>query len=204
MLWAHDAQLEKRMVVAPDSEGRISLGMENLAAEIWDTRSHAHHNADFRFNSQPLAVAFTERQTIGGRAWPNVKFDDRAHEIAYTLWGNTTLGLLCYWWHSSRQQAGRGSMPITAIRTMPTLDITKLTPAQFATAEEIFEDMREAQFLPANEAYQDNTRKELDHRVLIDMLGLPTSVLEPLDLLRLKWCSEPSVHGGKKTAPGDR
>ena len=34
------------------------------------------------------------------------------------------------------------------------------------------------------------------HRVLIDMLGLPTSVLEPLDLLRLKWCSEPSVHGG--------
>ena len=43
-----------------------------------------------------------------------------------------------------------------------------------------------------------------DHRVLIDLLGLPTSVLESLDLLRLKWCSEPSVHGGKKTAPGDR
>ena len=66
---------------------------------------------------------------------------------------------------------------------------------------EIFEDMREAQFLPANEAYRDNTRKELDHRVLIDMLGLPESVLEPLELLRLKWCSEPSVHGGKRTAP---
>ena len=26
-------------------------------------------------------------------------------------------------------------------------------------------------------------------------------ILESLDLLRLKWCSEPSVHGGKKTAP---
>ena len=26
-------------------------------------------------------------------------------------------------------------------------------------------------------------------------------VLEPLDLLRLKWCSEPSVHGGKGTGP---
>ena len=61
--------------------------------------------------------------------------------------------------------------------------------------------MRDAQFLPANEAYRDNTRKELDHRVLIDMLGLPESILEPLDLLKLKWCSEPSVHGGKKTAP---
>ena len=201
MLWGHDAQLEKRMVVAPDSEGRVKPGREQRAEEIWETRSHAHHNRDFRFNSQPLAVAFTENQTIGGRAWPNVKFSERSHEIAYTLWGNTTLGLLCYWWHSSRQQAGRGSMPITAIRSMPTLDVTKLTPSQLAKAEEIFEDMRDSQFLPANEAYRDNSRKELDHRVLIDMLGLPESILGSLELLRLKWCSEPSVHGGKKTAP---
>ena len=201
MLWGHDAQREKRIVVAPDSEGRVKQGTEDRADEIWVTRSHTHHNRDFRFNSQPLAVAFTETQTIGGRAWPNVKFDDRAQEVAYALWGNSTLGLLCYWWHSSRQQAGRGSMPITAIRSMPTLDVTKLTQDQLDTAGEIFEDMKSSQFLPANEAYRDNTRKELDYRVLIDMLGLPESVLEPLDLLRLKWCSEPSVHGGKKTAP---
>ena len=37
--------------------------------------------------------------------------------------------------------------------------------------------------------------------MLVDMLGLPESILGSLDLLRLKWCSEPSVHGGKKTAP---
>ncbi len=202
MLWGHDAQLETRMVVAPDSEGRVKPGRETRAAEIWETRSHAHHSRDFRFNSQPLAVAFTETQTIGGTAWPNVKFDDPRHEIAYVLWGNTTLGLLCYWWHSSRQQSGRGRMPITAIRSMPTLDVTKLTRAQLEMAEGIFGDTREAQFLPANEAYRDNSRKELDYRVLIDMLGLPESILEPLDLLRLKWCSEPSVHGGKRTAPG--
>ena len=201
MLWGHDAPGEKQMIVVPDSEGRVKQGREGRAAEIWATRSHAHHNRDFRFNSQPLAVAFTETETIGGRAWPNVKFDDRAHEIAYTLWGNSTLGLLCYWWHSSRQQAGRGSMPITAIRSMPTLDVAKLTQAQLDVAEDIFEDMKVAQFLPANEAYRDNTRKELDYRVLIDMLGLPATVVEPLDLLRLKWCSEPSVHGGKRTAP---
>ena len=201
MLWGHDAQCEKRMVVVPDSEGRVKQGTEDRAAEIWGTRSHTHHNRDFRFNSQPLAVAYTETQTIGGRAWPNVKFDDRAQEVAYALWGNSTLGLLCYWWHSSRQQAGRGSMPITAIRSMPTLDVTKLTQAQLDIAEETFEDMKVAQFLPANEAYRDNTRKELDYRVLIDMLGLPATVVEPLDLLRLKWCSEPSVHGGKRTAP---
>ena len=201
MLWNHDAQREKLMVVAPDSEGRVKLGRESRAAEIWDTRSHAHHNRDFGFGSQPLAVAFTESQTIGGRSWPNVKFANRAHEIAYTLWGNTTLGLICYWWHSSRQQAGRGIMPITAIRTMPTLDVTRLTPEQLVTAETIFTHMRDSQFLPANEAWHDNTRQELDYRVLIEMLGLPRSIIQPLDLLRRKWCLEPSVHGGKRTAP---
>ena len=202
MLWNHDAQREKRMVVAPDSEGQVKQGREARANQIWDTRSHTHYNADFRFSSQPLAVAFTELPAIGGRAWKNVRFTDRTHEIAYTLWGNSTLGLLCYWWHSSRQQAGRGSMPITAIRSMPILDVTKLTSAQLEKAEEIFEDMRNTQFLPANEAYHDNSRKELDYRVLVEMLGLPESVMEPLDLLRLKWCSETSVHGGKRTAPG--
>ncbi len=109
MLWSHDAQHEKSMVVDPDSEGRVKIGRESRAAEIWDTRSHAHHNRDFRFNSQPLAVAFTETQTIGGRAWPNVNFADRVHEIAYTLWCNTTLGaaLLLVAFQSSTGRAGQ-------------------------------------------------------------------------------------------------
>ena len=201
MLWGHDAQLEKSLIVAPDSEGRVRRGKESRAAQIWETRSHAHHNRDFRFNSQPLAVAFTQDRTIGGRAWPNVKFNRREHEIAHSLWGNSTLGLVTYWWHSSRQQAGRGSMPITAIRTMPTLDVTQLSDDQLQTAETIFEEIKHLDFLPANEAYRDDTRKLLDRRVLIDLLNLSESILEPLDLLRLKWCSEPSVHGGKGTAP---
>ena len=41
----------------------------------------------------------------------------------------------------------------------------------------------------------------MDRRVLLDLLGLPDTVLDPLDVLRMKWCSEPSVHGGKGTGP---
>ena len=201
MLWNHNAKQETRLLVAPDSEGLVIQGKEVRADEIWQTRSNTHHNADFRFNSQPLGVAFTRDRTIGGRAWPNVKFERREHEVAYSLWGNSTLGLITYWWHSSRQQAGRGSMPITAIRTMPTLDVTQLSEDQLQTAETIFDKLKHLDFLPANEAYRDDTRKLLDRRVLIDLLHLPESILEPLDLLRLKWCSEPSVHGGKGTAP---
>ena len=202
MLWNHDATKETKLVVQPDSEGRVKPNMNSRAVEIWNTRSHALHNADFRFNSQPLGVAFTEQQTIGGRAWPNLRFDSRTLEIAHSLWGNSTLGLLLYWWHSSRQQAGRGIMPITSIRTMPTLDVTALSDAQLKVAESIFDDIRDREFLPANEAWRDESRKELDRRVLVDLLGLDEDkVLGPLGLLRRKWCSEPSVHGGKGTAP---
>ena len=74
MLWGHDAQRERRMVVDPDSEGRIMQGRTDRAEVIWNTRSHSHHNRDFRFNSQPLGVAFTEARTIGGTSWPNVVF----------------------------------------------------------------------------------------------------------------------------------
>ena len=201
MLWGRNSRLQQRLVVEPDSQGRVMIGKEERSAVIWNTRSHAHHSRDFGFNAQSLGVAFTESQSIGGRAWPSVKFDSREQEIAYTLWGNSTLGLLLYWYHSSRQQSGRGLMPVTAIRTMPTLDIRRLTPEQLGTAATIFDDLRDVEFLPANEAYRDDKRKELDRRVLTEMLGLPVSILEPLDLLRLKWCSEPSVHGGKRTRP---
>ena len=203
MLWSHDAKRETRLIVAPDSEGRVKPGRESRAGEIWETRSHAHHNADFRFNSQPLAVAYTEREIIGGRAWKNLKFPDPRQEIAHTLWANTTLGILCYWHHSSRQQAGRGIIPITALRSMPTLDVRALSDTQLETAANIFADLRETDFLPANEAYRDDARQTLENRVLTEMLGIPPEIIaEPLALLRLKWCSEPSVHGGKGTAPG--
>ena len=40
MLWGHNALRERRLIVAPDSEGRVKRGRESRAAEIWETRSH--------------------------------------------------------------------------------------------------------------------------------------------------------------------
>ena len=68
-------------------------------------------------------------------------------------------------------------------------------------AESIFDDFGGRELLPANEAYRDQVRLALDRAVLIDLLGLPEDILDPLDILRRQWCSEPSVHGGKSTRP---
>ena len=61
----HDAKNETRMVCEPDSQLRVRQGMEEKAAAAWATASRAHINLDFRFNSQPLTAAFTERESMG-------------------------------------------------------------------------------------------------------------------------------------------
>ena len=101
-LWNHNAKNETRIVCEPDSQLRVRMGMEEKAAEIWATASRSHLNRDFRFNSQPLAAAFTEHESIGGTAWPNVIFDDPRFDCAFAIWANSTLGLLAYWWHFNR------------------------------------------------------------------------------------------------------
>ena len=117
------------------------------------------------------------------------------------LWANSTLGLMSFWWVGSRQQQGRAITTISALPALPMLDARALAARQLAQASAIFERFRSERLLPANEAYRDDVRKALDRAVLVELLGLPDAVLPPLDNLRLQWCAEPAVHGGKDSAP---
>ncbi len=197
-LWNHDAKKETRIVCEPDSQLIVRKGMEGKAAEIWKTATRAHLNRDFRFNSQPLAVAFSEDVTIGGRAWPNVIFDDERYDYTFAIWGNSTLGLLNFWWHSSRQQPGRAIITIRFAETLDILDLRALSDEQHATARQIFEEFRELEFLPAYAADIDPNREKLDRRVICELLGFDESIFHAVRNLAAKWCAEPSVHGGKK------
>ena len=196
-LWNHDAKNETRMVCEPDSQLRVRPGMEGKAAVAWATASRCHVNRDFRFNSQPLAVAFTEREGIGGRAWPSVGFIDDRFDYAFTLWSNSTLGLLLYWWHSNRQHSGRGTTTIRNVESLPVLDLQALGEEQLRTAEAIFNELRDMELKPAFIADVDPNRALLDRRVLCELLGFDDDVYEGVRRLSAKWCAEPSVHGGK-------
>ena len=197
-LWNHNAATETHVVCAPDSQLIVRQGMEAKAAEAWATASRAHVNRDFRFNSQPLTAAVTERESIGGRAWPNVTFTDARFDYAFALWCNSTLGLLLYWWHANKQQPGRGITTIRAVETLPVLDFRTLSDAQLRTAHVIFDDFRQLELQPAYLADADANRALLDHRVLCDLLGFDADTYDAVRRLAAKWCAEPSVHGGKK------
>ena len=202
VLWAHDAERERRMVVEPDREGLVRPGCDEAALSVWQTASTLHFTLDFQINSQSLTASVTPAPCLGGRAWPSFRPTREEWIAPLALWSNSTLGLMAFWWMGSRQQQGRAITTISALPSLPVLDVRTLRTEQLKHAADIFARFRMEPLLPANQAYSDDVRKALDRAVLVELMELPEDVLSPLDNLRLQWCAEPSVHGGKETAPG--
>lgn len=202
MLWAHKAQLERKLIVKPDSEGLLRPGMAAAAARIWATGTRAHYNLDLQFNAQSTVVAMTVRKCIGGRAWPSVILHDPDHEYAFSLWCNSTLGLLLHWWVSNKTQAGRGTTTVTGIPNIPTLDTRALSDGQHAEADRHCELLREERFLPFDQIDEELARQKLDRAILVDVLGPSESLVaedRPIDLIRRKLAREPQIRGGKRS-----
>ncbi|MBI4288880.1 MAG: hypothetical protein HY671_10680 [Chloroflexi bacterium] len=208
VLWSHNAERERCMVFEADSEGVIRKGanpdeeaaVRSKADRIWATASHCHFNRDFRFNSQSTAMQFTSKRTIGGRAWPSISLNSPDQERALTLWANSSLGILLHWWHANKQQAGRGSIGVSALDSLPVLDVTALSPQSLSKAAAIFEDMKHGELRPVNEIDRDAVRAEIDARIATEVLGFPPELVMPdgpLALLRRKLALEPSIAGGK-------
>ena len=200
-LWGHEADRERHLVVQPDREGSVRDKCVEHADTVWQTATRLHFNRDFRLNSQSLSACLTPTSALGGRAWPNFMIKNRRDETAAVLWANTTLGLILFWWAGTTQQAGRSALTISRLPDLRVLDTRALSDEQHACARRICAEFRARPFLPANEAYRDETRQALDEAVLCDLLDLPSSILDSLDLLRKQWCNEPTVHGGKSTRP---
>ena len=201
-LWNHDAKRESKLVCDPDCQLLVRQGLEEKAAHVWATASRAHLNRDFTFGSQALAIAFTDMESIGGRVWPNVIFPNKRFDCAFLVWCNSTLGLLSYWWHSSRQQSSKASISIRSVAFLPMLDFRALTDEQLRTAEAIFNEFRDKELKPAYLADADPNRALLDRRVVCDLLGFDEDTYVAVRRLAAKWCAEPSVHGGKARPRG--
>ena len=201
-LWNHDAKNETQMVCDPDSQLQVRQGMEDKASAIWATAGRSHLNLEYTFGSQALTAAFTEQESLGSSVWPNVIFSDKRFDYAFSVWGNSTLGLLAYWWHSSRQQSSKARMTIRSAESFPVLDFRALTNEELATAADIFNEFRNREFKPAYIADADPNRALLDRRVVCDLLGFDEEVYKAIRRLAAKWCAEPSVHGGKARPKG--
>ena len=209
VLWSHNAKAERSFVVNPDSQGSVRAGADDSAKNIirervnriFESASHSHFNYDFQYNSQSTCAVYTVNKSIGGRAWPSVKFENSLSEKVFVLWANTTLGLATHWWKANKTQAGRGTITLSALPNLPIFDFKSVASDTLAGCEELFEEFNTKRFMPINEIDSDETRHRLDERFFHEILGFPSEMLSdsgPLGLFRRKFGAEPSIRGGKK------
>ena len=196
-LWNRKGHGEPAFVYEPDADMAVKSGMEQRAQELWNTASRFHIAREFGFNQDITGAVYTDRPTIGGRSWPSITLANPDYEPVLVLWCNSILGLLSYWWASSRQQGARGSLTITQMGKLVVPDVTQLSECQVTAAQDIFNEYRDLELKPAHKADCDPSRAKLDHAVICELLGLSEEVYEASRLLAGKWCAEPSVHGGR-------
>lgn len=213
MLWNHYPNQKKlrigkdpqmAMLTRPDCHGTVKQDLETAAARFYERHAtHLHINIRFQFNGNSTAAAYTPQRSLGGSMWPTLKLATPELEKALCVWLNSTLGMAIYWLESDRGQDGRGGTTVTAIPDIPVLDVTQLNAAQLAAAAQIFNDLKELVMKPANEAWHDPVRQELDARLFREVLDLDDAAVERLGILRRQWCREPTVTAAKKTGPPD-
>ena len=197
-LWNAKSKVQRSMLVLPDSRAIPVPNAEVKVQERIDRNSRTHYNMFMRFTSNSVIALFTDEPTIGPTSVTNVAFENLRHEIPWTLWCNSTLGLFCHWLHSGKQNAGRGKLRLTTLRTLPTLDVRELSDEALANAEAIFERLKYKRMLPLNECARDPVREELDQCLLTEVLGITSDdVLKSMQTLREMLCAEPSIHGAK-------
>lgn len=199
-LWNLNAPAQRAMVVEPDCHLVPRPNRHDKAQTILARNGRVHFNVDMGFSANSLGVLFTEKPAIGGSSLPNIILKKPIHDYVWTLWCNSTLGLLLHWAHSGKQQPGRGRGSRTALLQMPTLDVRCLSDEALVNAERIFHTLKHKRMLPFNEAGHDPVRHELDRLLLTEVLNITTEdAHNAVHRLRELLCAEPSIHGGKKS-----
>ena len=199
-IWVANCTQQRAMVVFPDSHAKMRTGKEAQAQRILERSSRVHYYQSPTFSATSAIAMFTEEPSIGASEITNVAFQNPRYEIAWTLWCNSTLGLVCHWMHSTKQQASRGRLTSTTLKTLPTLDVRQLSDEALTNAAAIFEQLKYQRMLPLNECARDEIRHELDAALLTGVLGIDDiGVLASMQTLREMLCTEPSIHGGKQS-----
>ena len=205
-LWSLNSQVHQGMLAEPNAW--LVPKPDRDHGPIWEQSSTLQITRDVRYNSQPIMATVTNVRALGVRAWFTLRMQDAdpvvasRQEVALALWCNSTPGMLLHANHSNRAQEGRGTGNKAMLQSLPTLDVRKLEAWQLDEAQAIWRDFRNRTFQPFHHCAIDPVRKELDRRIVRDMLGLPEAADLALSRLRTLLASDPSIHGSKKPELG--
>lgn len=190
----NDAKVQNTLIVDPDRNAiPKSNASESVIKDKLNTASRLHINILSRYNSQSLLVLYTKKPTLcAGSSLPNYYIKSK-YEKAFTVWGNSSFGILLHWLHSGKQQFGRGISSPTSLPNMAVLDFDKLNNAQIQKFNKLFNTCAQDKFLTIMDLNIDKTRHKLDNGIC-DILGIDISLLEDV---RQRLSQEPILHGQK-------
>ncbi len=190
---------QRSMQVVPDYKAQIKpQNVEKAHRILREHNSQTHYHIDLGFPANSVLAHWTEAPSLGASSVTNVKLEDSHYEAAWTLWTNSTFGMLCHWAISSKQQPGRGRLSLGNLQNVPTLDVRQLSDAQLKAADNIFDDLKNARLRPYNECANDAWRHILDARLLAEVLGITDpETHRAMHKLREMLSDEPSIAGTK-------
>ena len=192
---------QRAMQTVPDYKAQIKpFNVEKAHRILREHNSRTHYQMCLVYAANSMFSHWTESPSIGVNLITNVRLSELKYEAAWTLWTNSTLGLLCHWARAGKQQPGRGILKLTGLKSVPTLDVRELSDVQLAAAEHVFAELKTARMLPYNECRWDAWRHILDARLLSEVLGIDEpAVHEAMQTLREMLSAEPSITGDKQS-----
>lgn len=201
----HDKDAQSRMGMAPDG---YYVAKDNAdpgqVEKAWASSGRVIIATHWQFDAQPCVAGYVERDVLGGASFPNFNLYCSDHEKPFVVWQNSVLGALCFWFHSTLQQTGRGIVSKDLRKTMPVLDFSALGRDKLKLLGRLFDRYADKQLFSLDKLEADGNRRSMDEdlaRILFDGREAD-AVCSALDWLYGALSSEPTVRArAGKPAP---
>ena len=175
-VWHHSEKKMTTLKAAANAKLRRRKGKSRAEQdEMLEQASHLQIASELGHAPQRLAAIYTEEPMLGVRSWISLKMKnplDGAEEVI-CLWLNSTPGLLLRLVHANRPYLGRSGLPHELAQTLRVIDTDRLTDQQLQIGKQIFADLADNPLTGFAKLTSDPVRRELDRRLMTDMLMLP-------------------------------
>ena len=193
-LWHHKAVRNTRLAASADAllERRAD---QNRAAQdrMLAQGGRLHLAADLGMAPQRVAAVMTDDPMLGISSWISVilRSSGTGKNEALCLWLNSTFGLLLRIMHGNRPYLGRSRVPHELARTMPVLNVDRLSSDQLSAAAAVYADLRHRELQGFSALAEDPVRRELNERLCREVLGVEPDILAEITR---QLAREPTLH----------
>ena len=193
-LWHHKSTRNTTLQAKANARLERRGDRDRLAQDLMlERQGRLQMACELRMAPQRVAAVLTEPAMLGVRSWVTLLPQNPApgKEEALCLWLNSTPGVLLRIVHGNRPYLGRSALPHELARTLPVLDVDKLSSEQLAAAVAIYEDLKGKELQGFSSSESDPVRRELNARLCRGVLGIEPAAVEELTR---KLALEPTMH----------